>query len=245
MKAKKAVEDKIKEYEDLNAKRYIETQQASLPSEEPRYKKVEVMEYRGRPAAVTRKCIPEFEDSHNGRTFTSEYPIPVRENDKVNNDGLKLRGKRMCPKCAGFVAARKYACDCGYNFKEVKEILKRKRNAHLLEMGKKASKNRNLWRAFSAIEKQSIKIQGGGYYFVTLYFKECPTRDNKGIISGNWLKKHEGDLLLELFSKLIKPQNKEEEHLTLAQDRQHNKELPSKDPPHVSINQDVTQDQEH
>ncbi|KAK8720999.1 hypothetical protein OTU49_012980, partial [Cherax quadricarinatus] len=121
--------------------------------------------------------------------------------------GLKLRGKRMCPKCAGFVAARKYAYDCGYNFKEVKEILKRKRNAHLLEMGKKASENRNLWRAFSAIEKQSIKIQGGGYYFVTLYFKECPTRDNKGIISGNWLKKHEGYLLLELFSKLIKPQN--------------------------------------
>ncbi|XP_053647292.1 uncharacterized protein [Cherax quadricarinatus] len=78
--------------------------------------------------------------------------------------------------------------------------------------GNIASKNGNLWRAFDAIQKQSCKIRGGGYAIATLYYKECPTRNIKGIISGSALEADDKALLIDVFCKVAKSsKNKENE----------------------------------
>ncbi|KAK8738984.1 hypothetical protein OTU49_003775 [Cherax quadricarinatus] len=244
LEAKKAVENRIKELDELKAIRDHENQQAGFPPEEPRFKKVEVMKFRGRPTATknTTKLTGKTPVSHPSRTSSLEFPELPRENGESNNDGLRGKCKRMCPKCSGIVSVGKYNCDCGYSFKEEKQMKKRKRDSHLLEMGRRASKNRNLWRAFNAIEKQSIKIQAGGYNFVCLYYKECPTRNLKGIVGGEWIKKNDVDLLLHLFCNVIKSSDNEEELLQLPQDR-HSEEQLAKNKQQAQIPQ-VTDTQE-
>ncbi|KAK8721847.1 hypothetical protein OTU49_012603, partial [Cherax quadricarinatus] len=197
MESKKDVKNRIEELGAFDDLKDLENKHGGLPPEGSKYTKEEQMEYQDR--------------------------AEVAENTN-NSAGLKGKCKRVCPNCTCLVAVRKYTCECGYNFKQEKNLRKNKRDAHLLVMGKRASQNRNLWRAFDAVEKQSIKIQGGGYKIVSLYYKECPTRNQKGIISGSWLKEEDANLLVQFFCKVIESsRNRDEEQ---RQEMQQEEELP-------------------
>ncbi|KAK8751803.1 hypothetical protein OTU49_010381 [Cherax quadricarinatus] len=232
MEARKDCEDRIKELENLLAKRALKGKKSAVLLQEYSNKN-EIMDFQRRGAVIksTSKVDGQGSESHPDKTIRQEFSLGVGEKQELINNGLgsnrksleensmpstsglQGRCKKRCPKCSAIVPSRKYACECGHNFFAEKEHLKKKREAQLQKAGIIASENGNLWRAFDAIQKQSAKIRGGGYTVATLYFKECPTRNIKGIISGSALEEADKALLMNIFCKVAKSlKRKEREH---------------------------------
>ncbi|XP_069957255.1 uncharacterized protein [Cherax quadricarinatus] len=226
MEARKDCEDRIKELENLLAKRALKGKKSAVLLQEYSNKN-EIMDFQRRGAVI--KSTSKVDGLGSNRKSLEENSMP-------STSGLQGRCKKRCPKCSAIVPSRKYACECGHNFFAEKEHLKKKREAQLQKAGIIASENGNLWRAFDAIQKQSAKIRGGGYTVATLYFKECPTRNIKGIISGSALEEADKALLMNIFCKVAKSLKRKE--------REHEKESAFQDNPGekclVVLNESVT-----